>query len=168
MAGGGDAPNVPVWDVAILAGAVLLLSTIVIVTKTQPSSYTLDGNTQEVLTVHSGYFSGGTLTFEASCLDDPCQILTVWVVPHDGGESWNGGLADATEIQLLDSNTIETSKDLNEPLPSGDYRIILDGDGRYTFETTIQRDVPHEYVPAIIGAFLVVWGIWRKQQEDMD
>lgn len=168
MAGGGDAPNVPVWDVAVLAGSILLLSTIVIVTWTQPSTYTLDGNAQEVLTVHTGYFSGGDLTFEASCLDEPCQTLTAWIVPHDGSESWDGGLADATEIGLLNSNTTETSKGLNEPLSSGEFRIILDGDGTYTFETTVQRDVPHEYVPAIIGAFLVVWGIWRKQQEDLD
>tara|TARA_B110000438_G_scaffold259984_1_gene269749 strand:+ start:2673 stop:3176 length:504 start_codon:yes stop_codon:yes gene_type:complete len=167
MAGGGDAPSVPVWDMAVLAGSILVLSTIVIVTWTQPSTYTLDGSAQEVLTVNTG-FSGGDLTFEASCLDDPCQTLTAWVVPHDGKESWSGGLGDATEIDLLNFNTTEISKNLNAPLPSGEFRIILDGEGTYTFETTIQRNVPHEYVPAIIGAFLVVWGVWRKQQEDID
>ena len=68
---------------------------------------------------------------------------------------------------MLDQSTLETTKSLNEPL-SGEYRIILDGDGEYLFEATVNRDIPHEFVPAIIGALLVVWGIWRKQQEDMD
>jgi hypothetical protein len=167
MAGGGDAPSIPVWDMAVLAGATILLSTIVIVSWTQPLNYNLNGNDQEVLTVHTG-LSTATLTFDASCLDDPCQPLTVWVVPHDGEESWDGSLAGAQEVQLLNSDTPETSETLNEPLPAGEYRIILDGDGKYTFETTVNREIPHEFVPAIIGALLMVWGIWRKQQEDLD
>ena len=167
MGGGGDAPSVPVWDMAILAGATVLLSTMVIVAWTQPLNYSLDGDYEEVLTVHTG-ISSATLTFDATCMDDPCESLMVWVIPHDGSESWDGSLAGAQEIDLLGPDNPESSEVLPEPLPSGEYRIILDGEGEYTFETTVNRDVPHEYVPAIIGALLVVWGIWRKQQEDTD
>ena len=167
MAGGGDAPSVPVWDVAVLAGAVLVISTIVIVTWTQPVTYELGGTQQEVLSIHTG-LSEASLSFEAACLDDPCEPLSAWIVPHDGKESWDGSLDGSQEISLLNSNETESSRSLNEPLSSGEYRIILDGEGEYTFEVTINRIFPHEYVPAIIGALLVVWGVWRKQQEQMD
>ncbi len=166
MAGGGDAPSVPVWDMAVLAGATLLLSTIVIVVWTQPVTYDLDGD-EEILTVHAG-LSQATLTFESTCLDDQCNPLSVWVVPHDGTEDWDGSLKGAEETILLDSESTESVVELSEPLESGEYRIILDGDGAYTFEVTVNRTLPHEYVPAIIGSLLLVWGIWRKQQEDID
>ena len=167
MAAGGDAPSVPVWDMAVLAGATLVISTIVILTWTQPVTYELSGGQQEVLSVHTG-ISEASLTFEAACIGDTCQPLSVWVISHDGAESWDGSLDNAQEINLLNSNETESSTSLPEPLSSGEYRIILDGEGTYTFEVTINRTFPHEYVPAIIGALLVVWGVWRKQQEDID
>lgn len=167
MAGGGDAPTVPVWDMAVLAGAALVISTIVIVTWTQPVPYELRGGQQEVLSIHTG-LSEASLSFEAACLDDPCLPLSAWIIPHDGKESWDGSLDGAQEISLLNINQTESSLSLNDPLSSGEYRIILDGEGKYTFEVTVNRTLPHEYVPAIIGALLVVWGIWRKQQEEMD
>lgn len=167
MAGGGDAPSVPVWDMAVLAGATLVISTIVIVVWTQAVTYELRDSPQEVLSIHTG-LSDASLSLDAACLDDPCQPLSVWIVPHDGTESWDGNLADAMEISLLGTNETESSHTLNDPLSSGEYRIVLDGEGNYTFEVTINRTLPHEYVPAIIGALLLVWGIWRKQQEEMD
>ena len=167
MAGGGDAPSVPIWDMAVLAGATLILSTIVIVLLTQPVTYDLDGDPQEVLTVHTG-LSEASLTFEAVCLDETCAPLSVWVVPHDGQESWDGNVFGSIEIDILGINTTESKKSLNEPLATGEYRIILEGEGSYSFETTVNRNLPHEYIPAIFGALLVVWGVWRKQHEDMD
>ena len=167
MAGGGDAPSVPIWDMAVLAGATLLLSTIVIVLWTQPVTYDLDSEPKEVLIVHTG-LSEASLTFEATCLDESCNPLSVWVVAHDEQESWDGGLLGAIEVDLLGGNTTESEESLPEPLEAGEYRIILEGEGSYSFETTVNRTLPHEYIPAIIGALLVVWGVWRKQQEDMD
>ena len=167
MAGGGDAPSVPIWDMAVLAGATLVISTIVIVAWTQPVKYELGGGQQEVLSIHTG-LSEASLSFDAACIEDPCEPLSAWIVPHDGGESWDGSLEGAQEINLLNVNETESSRSVNDPLSSGEYRIILEGDGSYTFEVTINRTIPHEYVPALIGALLVVWGIWRKQQEQMD
>jgi hypothetical protein len=167
MAGAGDAPSVPIWDMAVLAGATLFISTIVIVAWTQPVTYDLDGDPQEVLTIHTG-FSEASLTFESVCLDDTCNPLSAWIIPHDGQESWDGSLFDGQEVNLLDSNTSESETILNQPLTTGEYRIILEGEGSYSFETTVNRNLPHEYIPAIIGALLVVWGIWRKQLEDSD
>ena len=167
MAGGGDAPSVPVWDMAVLAGATLVISTIVIVAWTQPVTYELRGGQQEILSIHTG-LSEASLSFDAACLDDTCEPLSAWIVPHDGKESWDGSLDGAQEITLLTINQTESSSDSNDPLSSGEYRIILEGEGEYTFEVTINRTFPHEYLPAIIGALLVVWGVWRKQQEEMD
>lgn len=167
MAGGGDAPSVPVWDMAVLAGATLVISTIVIVAWTQPVTYELGGGQQEILSIHTG-LSEASLSFDATCLDDSCVPLSAWIVPHDGKESWDGSLDGGQEITLLNTNQTESSSSLNDPLSSGEYRIILEGEGEYTFEVTINRTLPHEYVPAIIGALLVVWGVWRKQQEQID
>ena len=167
MAGGGDAPSVPVWDMAVLAGATLVISTIVIVAWTQPVTYELGGGQQEILSIHTG-LSEASLSFDATCLDDSCVPLSAWIVPHDGKESWDGSLDGGQEITLLNTNQTESSSSLNDPLSSGEYRIILEGEGEYTFEVTINRTLPHEYIPAIIGALLVVWGVWRKQQEEID
>ena len=60
----------------------------------------------------------------------------------------------------------ESAVTLNGKLDSGEYRLILDGEGQYTFEVTVNRTIPHEFGPAIIGSMLLIWGIWRKQQEE--
>ncbi|GIS45119.1 MAG: hypothetical protein Ct9H90mP16_21890 [Candidatus Poseidoniales archaeon] len=43
MGAGGDAPSVPIWDMAVLIGATLFISTVVILVWTQPNTYDLDG-----------------------------------------------------------------------------------------------------------------------------
>ena len=171
MAGGGDAPSVPIWDMAVLAGATLFISTLVIVSPwTQPDSYDLDGK-EDVLSVHTGMSQAG-LTFEATCVaksavsEGSCNKLSAWVLPHDGQEIWDGSLDQAEEIVLLEDGNIDSTVDMDGKLDSGEYRIILDGDGSYTFEVTVNRTIPHEFFPAIIGSFLLIWGIWRKQQEE--
>ena len=177
MGAGGDAPSVPIWDMAVLAGATLFLSTLVIVSPwTQPETYALDGK-EEVLSIHTGISQAG-LTFESSCVgaltsdaqedeaSGSCETLSIWIIPHDGEESWGGSLDDAEEIILLNQGDSESNVDTNNKLDTGEYRLILDGEGQYTFEATVNRTIPHEFVPAIIGSLLLVWGIWRKQQED--
>ena len=165
MGGGGDAPSVPIWDMAVLAGATLFISTLIIVSPwTQPDSYDLDGQ-QEVLTVNTGFSQAG-LTFESACISDLCEELTAWVVPHDGAENWNGRLDGADQVILLEQGDSENTVDLNDKLETGEYRLVLDGQGQYTFEVTVNRTIPHEYVPAIFGSLLLIWGIWRKQQEE--
>lgn len=173
MGAGGDAPIVPVWDMAVLIGATLFISTVVILVWTQPNTYVLEGE-EEVLTVHTGLSQAG-LTFESTCISSSdtdatssssCEELSVWIVPHDGEESWDGDLSDAVEIDLLVDGESESTVSMNGKLDSGEYRLILDGEGEYTFEVTVNRTIPHEFGPAIIGSFLLIWGIWRKQQEE--
>ena len=172
MGAGGDAPSVPLWDMAVLVGATLFISTVVILLWTQPDTYSLDGQ-QEVITVHTG-LSQASLTFESTCISNvdsenstsTCGELTVWIVPHDGSESWDGRLDGADEVVLLKNDQSESTVNLNGELETGEYRLVLDGEGDYTFEVTINRTIPHEFVPAIIGSALLIWGIWRKQQEE--
>ncbi len=174
MGAGGDAPSVPLWDMAVLVGATLFISTAVILIWTEPDKYDLDGQS-EVLTVHTG-LSQASLTFESTCVSSSesesvgsplsCGELAVWIVPHDGAESWDGRLGDAKEVILLEEGSFESTVNLNDKLDKGEYRLILEGDGNYTFEVTVNRTIPHEFGPAIIGSFLVIWGIWRKQQEE--
>ena len=68
MGAGGDAPSVPLWDMAVLVGATLFISTVVILLWTQPDTYSLDGQ-QEVITVHTG-LSQASLTFESTCISN--------------------------------------------------------------------------------------------------
>ena len=174
MGAGGDAPSVPLWDMAVLVGATLFISTVVILVWTQPDTYDLDGP-KEVLTVHTGLSQAG-LTFESACSSNAdaesedsvssCGDLTVWILPHDGAENWNGRLDGGIDVVLLNDGNTESSVELNAKLDSGEYRLILDGEGQYSFEVTVNRTIPHEFLPAIIGAILMIWGIWRKQQEE--
>lgn len=164
MGGGGDAPSVPPWDMAVLVGASLMLATLFIATWTQPVSHAVDGPT-EILTIHSG-LAEASLRLEAQhgleCTEaDPCDALRVYVLAE--GQS----LSDVTPVELLPTGHGEHAEiALNDRLDAGAYRIVLDGEGSYDFEATVNRTVPHEYVPAILGALLLVWGIWRGQQED--
>ena len=141
MGAGGDAPSVPIWDMAVLIGATLFISTVVILVWTQPNTYDLDGQ-EEVLTVHTGLSQAG-LTFESTCISSPdsdtsstpvCEDLSVWIVSHDGSESWNGELDGAEEIDLLVDGASESTVSLNGKLDSGEYRLILDGEGQYTLK----------------------------------
>ena len=124
--------------------------------------------------MHTGLSQAG-LTFESTCISKSdsdsapplsVRICPVWIVSHDGSESWNGELDGAEEIDLLVDGASESTVTLNGKLDSGEYRLILDGEGQYTFEVTVNRTIPHEFGPAIIGSMLLIWGIWRKQQEE--
>ncbi|GEM_PF-789619 len=166
MAGGGDVESVPAWDMAVLVGAALMLSTFVIVTWTQPVTHAVTEPT-EILTLHTGVADASitlTAAHDMSCTEaDPCAALLVYVVP--AGED----IDSVTPIELLDAGHGQSNEiSLNQPLEQGEYHLYLDGEGEYAFEVTISRAIPHEYTPALIGALLLVWGIWRKQQEDHD
>jgi hypothetical protein len=167
MAGGGDAADTTPWDLAVLVGAALMISTLVIVTWTQPVTVGLDGPT-EVLTIHTG-LSDATINFDIEHAPDceDCTGVTVVLVEHDGEDAWDGIIpANAPTLVLLtDGDQGPESVGFNEAVPQGEYRVILDGEGTYLFEATVNRARPHEYVPALIGALLLVWGIWRKQLE---
>ena len=167
MAGGGDAADTTPWDLAVLVGAALMISTLVIVTWTQPVTVGLDGQT-EVLTIHTG-LSDATINFDIEHAPDceDCTGVTVVLVEHDGEDAWDGVIpANAPSLILLEEGDEgPESVGFNEVIPQGEYRVILDGEGSYLFEATVNRALPHEYVPALIGALLLVWGIWRKQLE---
>ena len=59
---------------------------------------------------------------------------------------------------------------LSDKVPQGEYRVVLEADPSSTlqFEMTVNRSIPHEYVPALIGGLLIVWGMWRKSHENED
>jgi len=169
MAGGGHAPSVSTWDLAILAGCILLISTVFIAVWTQPVTTELDG-AKEVLVVHTG-LSEATISFNVGkaepCLipnGTTCDGFEIIIVKSDGGE-WDGVIpSDATRVDVLLDKDEETVR-MTSPLSQGEYRVIFDGDGEYFFEADINRSVPHEYIPAVFGAFLIVWGMWRGNQE---
>ena len=188
MGGGGDAPSVPAWDLAVLVGAALLISTIVISVWTQPVTIAVE-DSQEVMTFHTGV-SDASVNFEveyaAECYGDvsgeggdefeQCSLISVYLIPHDGETIWDGQLSDDTiSMVLVDGETPpekgeSISVGLSDKVPQGEYRVILEADPSATvqFEMTVNRSIPHEYVPALIGGLLIVWGSWRKSQETVD
>ena len=171
MAGGGDAPNVPIWDMAVLIGASLLISTIFIVIWTQPTTVVSENDSTEVMTFHTG-ISTAKVSFDIEKHSDcdsesvTCEDVTVYLVPHDGNEIWDGDIpTNSRNLVLLDDGAESASVGFNDPIAQGEYRVVLDGEGTYLFEMTVNRTIPHEYVPALIGSLFVVWGVWRKTQE---
>ena len=173
MAGGGDAPDVPAWDLAVLIGAALVISTLVIAVWTQPTPVSSENLPTEVMTFHTG-LSDATVSFEAgyaaSCWEegsDPCEAIVVTLVSHNGDDAWDGIIpVDSPSMTLLDGEKGEMSTvSFNEKIPQGEYRVILEGDADLQLEMTINRSIPHEYVPALFGSLLLTWGIWRKAQE---
>lgn len=152
MGGGGDAPVVPAWDLATLAGLVLILSTVAIAVWTQPETVDLDAGTVEFKEIHTG-LSGGTLVVDATqqeCTEN-CSTVTV-VLTHEDGE--------------VISQAVEEGRILVTLEESGTYTVELEGEGIHQVEITLRRAVPHEYLPAIAGALLLVWGMWRERQEE--
>ena len=184
MGGGGDAPSVPAWDLAVLVGAALLISTVVISLWTQPITIEVE-DSEEVMTFHTGV-SDASVNFEvqyaSECYGEVpggfehCSLVLVHLIPHDGDTIWDGEIGDdAISMILMDGDTPpgkgeSISVGLSDKVPQGEYRVVLQADPSSTlqFEMTVNRSIPHEYVPALIGGLLIVWGMWRKSQEPED
>ncbi len=184
MGGGGDAPSVPAWDLAVLVGAALLISTVVISIWTQPVTIDVEAS-EEVMTFHTGV-SDASVNFEleyaAECYGDVpggfehCSLVVVHLVPHNGDTIWDGEIGEDTiSMILMDGDTPpqkgeSISVGLSDKVPQGEYRVVLEADPSSTlqFEMTVNRSIPHEYVPALIGGLLIVWGMWRKSYENED
>ena len=172
MAGGGDAPSVSTWDLAVLAGGILLMSTVFIAVWTLPVTKELDG-AEEVLLVHTGV-SDAMLSIDVgkaeSCMipnGTTCDGFEIIIIESEGGD-WDGVIpSNAIRVDVLDGKDVETVR-FSDPLPQGEYRVVFDGEGEYFFEADVNRSVPHEYIPSVFGAFLIVWGMWRGRQEPVE
>ncbi len=174
MAGGGDAPSVSTWDLSVLTGCILMLSTVFIAVWTLPeiSTIELDG-AEEHLIIHTGV-SDATVSFDVgkdeSCMvsnGTECDGFEIIIIESEGGD-WDGVIpSNAMRVDVLDGKDKETVR-FSDPLSQGEYRVVFDGEGEYFFEADVNRSVPHEYIPAVFGAFLIVWGIWRGRQEPVE
>ena len=109
MGGGGDAPSVPAWDLAVLVGAALLISTVVISVWTQPITIEVE-DSEEVMTFHTGV-SDASVNFEvqyaSECYGEVpggfehCSLVLVHLIPHDGDTIWDGEIGDDAISMIL-------------------------------------------------------------------
>jgi hypothetical protein len=85
------------------------------------------------------------------------------------GESCSGDNATTCTITVnIGSETFqfnETGGDATSQRSSeGPIVVTAEGEGDYTISVSVQRQLPLEALPVILGLFLVIWGEWRKRQ----
>ena len=155
MGGGGTAEPIPPWDLASLIGATLLIGTILMVLWSPGHDISLESESGvvQITSVDVGLLGSS-------------DAIQIDVSP---GESCSGDNATTCTITVnIGSETFqfnETGGDATSQRSSeGPIVVTAEGEGDYTISVSVQRQLPLEALPVILGIFLVIWGEWRKRQ----
>ena len=155
MGGGGTAESIPPWDLASLTGATLLIGTVLMALWAPGHDISLDSDSGEVqiTSVDVGFLGSSDaiqidVTPGESCSVDNATACNIIV--NVGSEMF----------QFNESGGDATSQRTSE----GPLVITAEGVGDYTISVSVQRQLPLEAFPVILGLFLVIWGEWRKRQ----
>ena len=155
MGGGGTAEPIPPWDLASLIGATLLIGTVLMALWSPGHDISLesDSGVVQITSVDVGRLGSS-------------DAIQIDVSP---GESCSGDNATTCTITVnIGSETFqfnETGGDATSQRSSeGPIVVTAEGEGDYTISVSVQRQLPLEALPVILGLFLVIWGEWRKRQ----
>ena len=155
MGGGGTAESIPPWDLASLTGATLLIGTVLMALWAPGHDLSLDSGSGvvQITSVDVGFLGSS-------------DAIQIDVTP---GESCSGDNATACNIVVNIGSEMfqfnETGGDATSQRSSeGPQVITAEGVGDYTISVSVQRQLPLEAFPVILGLFLVIWGEWRKRQ----
>ena len=155
MGGGGTAEPIPPWDLASLIGATLLIGTVLMALWSPGHDISLesDSGVVQITSVDVGLLGAS-------------DAIQIDVSP---GESCSGDNATTCTITVnIGSETFqfnETGGDATSQRSSeGPIVVTAEGEGDYTISVSVQRQLPLEALPVILGLFLVIWGEWRKRQ----
>ena len=193
MGGGGHAPAVPAHDLAILIGAVIIIATVMISFWTQPESVVLESESMDRDTDVDGLPDSVDSDDDNDGLPDVVHLRTVrlGLLGHDkvrikatysGVCAENSSLCGALIVEVLQSGQASPAVAAQlildggsaagaeaeltlDPDASGEFNIILKGAGEFEIEVQIERQIPLQWLPAVLGGLLFVWGIWRRSQE---
>ena len=163
MAGGGDSVKVAPHDLAIIVGAIGLIGAIVIslfaTSYIPPVDFGEDQSNQEVRALSIGVLgSNDKIIIEGNPLCNAnisCEINSI-VLHLDGDELPN------PEIITEEDGSFHTTVPVNG---SGEVTIEMSGIGSWEFDISAQRQIPVQFIPAILALTMLVWGVWRKMQE---
>ena len=155
MGGGGTAEPIPPWDLASLIGATLLIGTVLMVLWSPSHDLSLESESGEV-----------QITSVDVGLLGSSDAIQIDVVP---GESCSGDNATTCNIIVkIGSETFQFNESggdaTSQRSSEGPVVISAEGVGDYTISVSVQRQLPLEALPVILGLFLVIWGEWRKRQ----
>ena len=94
------------------------------------------------------------------------DAIQVDVVP---GESCSGDNATTCNIIVkIGSETFQFNESggdaTSQRSSEGPIIVSAEGVGDYSISVSVQRQLPLEALPVILGLFLVIWGEWRKRQ----
>lgn len=155
MGGGGTAEPIPPWDLASLIGATLLIGTVLMALWSPGHDISLESGSGEV-----------QITSVDVGLLGSSDAIQIDVSP---GESCSGDNATTCTISVnIGSEKFqfnETGGDATSQRSSeGPIVVTVEGEGDFTISVSVQRQLPLEALPVILGLFLVIWGEWRKRQ----
>ena len=155
MGGGGTAEPIPPWDLASLIGATLLIGTVLMALWSPGHDLSLESESGvvQITSVDVGLLGSS-------------DAIQIEVSP---GESCSGDNATTCTITVnIGSETFqfnETGGDVTSQRSSeGPIVVTAEGEGDYSISFSVQRQLPLEAFPVILGLFLVIWGEWRKRQ----
>jgi len=157
MGGGGESEPIPVWDLASLMGAIMLIGTILMAVWIPSHEVNLEQGAEPVwLTSVDVGFLGSEDVIEISVLPDESCI-------GFNSSSCNIMVNVGDEELLFPEDewwySLTSTRTSDGPLD-----ISVEGTGDYEVKISVQRQLPLEALPAILGLFLLVWGEWRKRQ----
>ncbi len=157
MGGGGTSEPIPVWDLASLMGATMLIGTLLMALWTPSHEVNLEQGSEPIsLTSIDVGFLGSEDAIEVSVLpDESCNESNSTgcnIIVDVGGEELSFP-ADESWYSLTSSRTSE-----------GPLNITVQGAGDYEVKINVKRQLPLAALPAILGLFLLVWGEWRRRQ----
>tara|TARA_B100002052_G_C15801007_1_gene561099 strand:- start:47 stop:514 length:468 start_codon:yes stop_codon:yes gene_type:complete len=155
MGGGGTAEPIPPWDLASLIGATLLIGTVLMALWSPGHDISLESGSDEVqiTSVDIGFLGSSdaiqiAVTPGESCSGDNATTCNVIVKIGSEAFEFNESGGDATSQRSSE----------------GPLNVTAEGVGDYTISVSVQRQLPLEALPVILGLFFVIWGEWRKRQ----
>jgi len=155
MGGGGSAESIPLWDLSSLIGATLLIGTVLMALWSPSHDLSLESGSGvvQITSVDVGLLGSSDVVQIDVSPGEICSgenATTCSLIVNIGSESFefNEAGGDATSQRSSEGPLIVTAE----------------GEGDYTLAVSVQRQLPLEALPVILGLFLVIWGEWRKRQ----
>ena len=163
MAGGGERVEVAPHDLAIIVGAIGLVGAIGIALFALPQivDFGETSSVEQISSISVGILgSSDDVVVEANPLcegNDTCVINSIKLIGEDG-----------SELSSLNSFDGDENGKFTATLPAeegGSVIVEVNGQGTWEISVTANRQIPVQFLPAIVSILILVWGIWRKMQE---
>ncbi|MBT4059923.1 MAG: hypothetical protein HOE69_06430 [Euryarchaeota archaeon] len=165
MAGGGESVEVAPHDIAIIVGAIGIIGAFAIAMFATlyipPTDFGEVSSTQQVRIMSVGILgSNDDVVIHATPMcggNESCSMNSIKIIDEDGNE-----LSSTTTFEIEEDGSFTSSNSVDV---SGKVTVEMNGQGSWEISVTNQRQIPVQFIPAIVSIFVLVWGIWRKMQD---